>query len=274
MGSPFQHPQAGDVATPPEYGVRASYTGNIANLAAATTTCDGVTLVEGDLVLLTEQTAGAENGIYVVGAVAAGAAPLTRWEKCKSANGLPPGTTVFVSQGTARGNHKYVLTTDAPIVLGTTALVFVVESFTTHDHSNAANGGNIAATGVTKGTARQVLRTNAGATASEWGAPNGYIDGGAAPAFAANDCAITPDPGKMYLIPTTAGVSTVSITGTSMAAGDKVAFVADGAANGHTVQYRDGATAISSAKTALKRHCVEIIKLADGKLAVVGEISP
>jgi hypothetical protein len=147
---------AGDLATPPKYSVRASYTSDIADLTAATTTCDtAVTLVEGDLVLLTEQSTASQNGIYQVGAVASGVAPLTRYEKCTDADGLPPGTQIFISEGTARGNLVYQHTTDAPIVVGTTSLVFAaitqvasaptISSFTNaaHDHEDAAGGGQI-----------------------------------------------------------------------------------------------------------------------------------
>lgn len=94
-----------------------------------------------------------------------------------------------------------------------------------------------------------------------------------APAFAAGDCAITPEPGKAYIIQATATNSTVSVTTTNLSAGDFVIFTADGTNNGHTVTYRDGSTAISSAKTALKRHSVMLVF--DGtKLCVVGEVSP
>lgn len=165
MTSPFRHPQAGDLVTPPKYAVRASYTANIANLAAATTTCDtAVTLVEGDVVLLTEQVTASENGLYVVGAVASGVAPLTRFEMCKSAAGMPPGTQVFISEGTARGNLVYQLTTNAPIVVGTTSLTFaaitqvaaapVISDYTNagHTHANVANGGTLNAAAIAAGT--------------------------------------------------------------------------------------------------------------------------
>jgi len=123
MPSPYGSPQASDKAKPFFYGVRASYTTNLASLLAATTTCDGVTLVEDDLALLTEQTASETNGIYKVGAVTNGTAPLTR-EVAISSYGYPPGTRVFISEGTTRGNTERQLTNNLPIVLGTTSLVF------------------------------------------------------------------------------------------------------------------------------------------------------
>ena len=69
----------------PEYRVRTVVTANVASLAAfvgvtggSSTNTDGVLCVQGDLVLLTAQTTASQNGLYVVGAVAAGSAPLTR----------------------------------------------------------------------------------------------------------------------------------------------------------------------------------------------------
>jgi hypothetical protein len=95
--------------------------------------------------------------------------------------------------------------------------------------------------------------------------------------FVANDCALAvtgANSGGFYSINTTAGASTVSLSaGAGLAAGHYFYFVADGTKNGHTVTYRDGSTAISSAKTASKRHCVKVIY--DGTaFYVVGEISP
>ena len=69
----------------PEYRVRTVVTANVASLAAfvgvtggSSTNTDGVLCVQGDLVLLTAQTTASQNGLYVVGVVAAGSAPLTR----------------------------------------------------------------------------------------------------------------------------------------------------------------------------------------------------
>jgi hypothetical protein len=55
-------------------------TGNVADLAAFAvgTNTDGLTHVEGNIVALVAQTTPAQNGLYIVGAVATGVAPLTR----------------------------------------------------------------------------------------------------------------------------------------------------------------------------------------------------
>jgi len=83
-------------------------------------TIDGVVAATGDRVLLKDQTAGAENGIYVV--VASGAA--SRAADADSSAKVTSGMYVFVSEGTVSSDMGYVLTTNNPIMLETTALTF------------------------------------------------------------------------------------------------------------------------------------------------------
>jgi hypothetical protein len=83
-------------------------------------TVDGVSLVAGDRVLVAGQTAGQNNGIYVV---AAGS--WTRSADADSSTEVKDGMSVFVEQGTEFGNSTWVLITNNTITLGTTALEFV-----------------------------------------------------------------------------------------------------------------------------------------------------
>jgi phage-related tail fiber protein len=97
--------------------VRAATTGNITLSGAQT--IDGVSVIAGDRVLVKNQTAGEENGIYVA---AAGA-----WSRSADANSalkLLPASMVPVSEGTANANSVWWLTTAAPITLGSTSLTF------------------------------------------------------------------------------------------------------------------------------------------------------
>lgn len=97
--------------------VRAATTGNIT--LSGTQTIDGVSLVAGDRVLVKNQTNGAENGIYVV---ASGA-----WSRASDADSnaeVTAGLFVWVEEGTTNADTGWVLTTNNPIVLGTTALTF------------------------------------------------------------------------------------------------------------------------------------------------------
>jgi hypothetical protein len=89
-------------------------------LSSPGTSLGGVTLSVGDRVLLFGQSAPAENGIYVFNG---SAALLTRAPDADTAAELNAGAFVFVEEGTF-GDNGYVLTTDNPVVLGTTALVW------------------------------------------------------------------------------------------------------------------------------------------------------
>lgn len=97
--------------------VRAASVGNITR--SGTQTIDGVALSVGERVLLKNQTAPAENGIYVV---ASGA-----WSRATDADTSAEVTTglfVFVSEGTTNGDTGWVLTTNDAITLDTTSLTF------------------------------------------------------------------------------------------------------------------------------------------------------
>ncbi|GAA2322312.1 hypothetical protein GCM10010149_89340 [Nonomuraea roseoviolacea subsp. roseoviolacea] len=100
--------------------VRAASTTNgaLATAYANGQTLDGVVLATGDRILLKNQTAGSENGIYVVNN---SGAP-TRAQDADSAAKLN-GATVTVLQGSTNADKVFRLVTDS-ITLGTTALVF------------------------------------------------------------------------------------------------------------------------------------------------------
>lgn len=98
--------------------VHAATTANIT--LNGTQTVDGVVLVAGDRVLVKNQTTASENGIYDV--VSGGA-----WTRSSDANTsakVTAGMFVFVEEGTSNADSGWVLTTDNPITLGTTALSF------------------------------------------------------------------------------------------------------------------------------------------------------
>lgn len=97
---------------------------------------------------------------------------------------------------------------------------------------------------------------------------------GASLSFSSNDIVIPdyPRSGTVYDVPTTAGVSTITLP-TNAYPGTELTFVADGTKNGHTVQYRQGATAITAAATASKRHLAKAVFLGTQWSAVIG-ISP
>ena len=80
---------------------------------------DGITLATGDRILIKDQTAGAENGIYTVNA----SGSPTRATDSDTAAKLN-AAAAFVAVGTVNADSAWTMTTDA-VTLGTTALVFV-----------------------------------------------------------------------------------------------------------------------------------------------------
>ena len=99
--------------------VIAASTGNVA-LASPGTTLDGITLANGQRILLKNQTDATQNGVYIFNG---SASALTR-----AADGvqgtLNGGAAFYVEAGTTNGDKGFTLTTDDPITVGTTALAF------------------------------------------------------------------------------------------------------------------------------------------------------
>lgn len=81
---------------------------------------DGITVGNGDRVLLTAQGVGSENGLWVVNLVGNWTRP-TDFDTSAEAG---PGVAVAVTEGTSNGDSIWLMTTNAPITLGTTALAF------------------------------------------------------------------------------------------------------------------------------------------------------
>ena len=86
---------------------------------SGTQTIDGVALIAADRCLVKDQTAPADNGIYVV---AAGA-----WARSTDMNVWleVPGAFTFIEQGTLYADTGWVCTSNAGGTLGTTAITFV-----------------------------------------------------------------------------------------------------------------------------------------------------
>lgn len=91
------------------------------NISSAPATIDSVTLANGDRVLLTGQTTGSANGLYVFNG--AGAA-MTRATDADSSAEMLTGATTFITGGTIYAGSSWRLITPPVITLGTTALTF------------------------------------------------------------------------------------------------------------------------------------------------------
>lgn len=96
--------------------VRAATTANITLSGAQT--IDGVSVIAGDRVLVKNQSTGSANGIYVA---ASGA-----WARATDMDVAAEflGAAAFVSEGTTLGNTVWLMSTDGPITVGSTALVW------------------------------------------------------------------------------------------------------------------------------------------------------
>ena len=101
----------------PKASCVAATTANIT--LSGTQSIDGVALIATDRCLVKNQTAPAENGIYVVASgVWARAADMNTWEEV-------PGAFAFIEQGTTQADTGWVCTSNAGGTLGTTAITFV-----------------------------------------------------------------------------------------------------------------------------------------------------
>jgi len=100
--------------------VRVATTGNITISSDLNVgdTIDGITLADGDRVLVKDQSTASQNGIYT-----AGSSPARATDADADAE-VTAGLFVFVEEGTANSDNGYVLSTDGTITVGSTALTF------------------------------------------------------------------------------------------------------------------------------------------------------
>jgi hypothetical protein len=167
-------------------------------------TIDGVVLATGDRILVKNQASATENGIYVV---AASGAP-TRATDADSGAELV-NASVYVSEGTTLADTQWTCSTNATITIGATNIAFAQltsagNAVATDAIWDAAgdlavgSGANTAAK-LSRGTALQVLRVNAGETALEWATPSGgstqgrhavYIAAGSITPSVSGGCAV------------------------------------------------------------------------------------
>lgn len=98
-----------------------------ADANGALPTQDGVNLQVADRLLVKDQAAGLQNGLYVVTQLGDAGNPfiLTRTEDANSSAEVTQGLFTHVSEGTTHGGTGFLLTTQDPITVGTTALTFV-----------------------------------------------------------------------------------------------------------------------------------------------------
>lgn len=103
----------------PQVAVRVASTANV-SVSSAPAAIDGVSLAASDRVLLKNQTAPAQNGIYVF---TAAASALTRATDADTAGELAVNRYYFVTSGTINAGTGWFIST-APTTLGTDPVVF------------------------------------------------------------------------------------------------------------------------------------------------------
>ncbi len=115
---------------------RVASTGNV-NISTPGATIDGKTLANGDRVLLKDQTTGSQNGIYIFNGASSA---MTRATDADSSAEISAGTALSIAEGTVNGDKTFVLVTDNPITLGTTALTFSLMNGGSGPSYTAGNG--------------------------------------------------------------------------------------------------------------------------------------
>jgi len=138
--------------------VRVVTTTNITLAGGAPNTVDGISLAANNRVLVTGQSTASENGIYFVSTVGSGSNGT--WERSIDTNStgeLLSGTIVMVTEGNVFKDTQWKLTTDDPITIGSSDLVFVQ---------------NYSANSISAGTSNVVVTSNGAVTISSAGSPN------------------------------------------------------------------------------------------------------
>lgn len=122
-------------------------------------TIDGLAVVSGDRVLVKDQSAGAQNGIYECSTGA--------WTRTRDFDGsydVVTGTRVYVTSGTLSAGIEYVVTTSGAITVDTTAITF--GSLGAAAAAAAATAVAAAAAAAASETAAETAETNAEAAAA------------------------------------------------------------------------------------------------------------
>ena len=131
---------------------------NITLSGGAPAVVDGVTLAEDDRVLVTGQSTGTQNGLYIVSTVGTGSDGT--WARTSDGNEtgeIEAGMIVMVTEGTIYADTQWKLITDNPITIGSTVLTFTQ---------------NYSANSISGGTSNVTVYSNSNVTISSAGTAN------------------------------------------------------------------------------------------------------
>jgi len=131
---------------------------NITLAGGAPATVDGVSLSVNDRVLVTAQSTGSQNGIYLVSTVGSGSnGTWVRTSDADATGEIEAGMIVMVTEGSVYADTQWKLITDDPINIGSTALIFTQ---------------NYSANSISGGTSNVTVYSNANVTISSAGTAN------------------------------------------------------------------------------------------------------
>lgn len=184
-------------------------------LSVALTTLDGYTLLNGDRVLVKNETTQANNGIYTW---ATGGTVLTRATDFDTAAEMASGDFTFVSNGTLYGNTGWVQT-DPVTIVGTSPVIWIQFS---------GSGAYTAGTGLTL-TGTQFSITNTAVTAASYGSSTQvgtFTVNAQGQLTSASNTTVTPAVGSIT------GLGTGVATALAVNTGTSGAFVVNGGALG------------------------------------------
>jgi hypothetical protein len=157
-------------------------TTNITLTGGAPNSVDGVTLSLNDRVLVTGQSTGSQNGLYLVTTLGSGSNGT--WARTSDGNEtgeIEAGMIVMVTEGAIYADTQWKLITDDPITIGVTALTFVQNYSANSISSGSSNvvvNSNANVTISSAGTANVLLISSTGTVTSGTASVTGNITGG------------------------------------------------------------------------------------------------
>jgi hypothetical protein len=188
--------------------VRVVTTTNI-NLTGAPSTVDGVALAANNRILVTAQSTASQNGLYYVATVGSGSdGTWTRTTDGDTTGEITAGMIVVVAEGTAYADSEWLLTTNDPIVVGTTGLAFIQLNATIYSGTSnvsVTNGGNVSIS--TAGTANVITVATTGAYVTGLVSATGNVN--AANLYVSTDAVVA---GNLTVNGTTTTINSTTIT--------------------------------------------------------------
>jgi hypothetical protein len=155
---------------------------NITLSGGAPNSVDGVNLSLNDRILVTGQTTGSQNGLYLVATLGSGANGTWARTSDGNENGeIEAGMIVMVTEGTIYADTQWKLITDDPIVINTTVLTFTQNYMANSIASGSSNvtvfsNANVVISSA--GTANVLTITSTGTVTTGTANVTGNITGG------------------------------------------------------------------------------------------------